>query len=72
MFSRTLRTMERYGLVRFEPGEGKARIPRAPYSEITLDVPLSGLFEARHIGSGDPPRSQGAAYGARHRGGRLS
>ncbi|HZC17636.1 MAG TPA: MarR family transcriptional regulator [Caulobacteraceae bacterium] len=40
--SRTLRTMERYGLVEFEAGEGKARIPRVPYSEITLDVPLAG------------------------------
>jgi predicted transcriptional regulator len=40
--SRTLRTMERYGLVEFEEGEGKARIPRVAYSEITLDVQLSG------------------------------
>jgi predicted transcriptional regulator len=38
--SRTLRTMERYGLVQFEAGEGKARMPRVPYSEITLDVQL--------------------------------
>jgi predicted transcriptional regulator len=40
--SRTLRTMERYGLVQFEEGEGRARIPRVPYSEITLDVQLAG------------------------------
>lgn len=39
--SRTLRTMERYGLVRFEPGEGKARVPHVPYSDIVLDVSLS-------------------------------
>jgi predicted transcriptional regulator len=39
--SRTLRTMERYGLVEFEEGVGKARIPRVPYSEVTLDVRLA-------------------------------
>ena len=39
--SRTLRTMERYGLIEFELGEGRARIPRVPYSEITLDVQLA-------------------------------
>jgi len=38
--SRTLKTMERYGIVRFEPGEGKARIPHVLYSDIVLDVPL--------------------------------
>jgi predicted transcriptional regulator len=38
--SRTLRTMERYGLVRFEEGEGRARAPRVVYTDITLDVPL--------------------------------
>ena len=38
--SRTLKTMERYGLVRFEEGEGKARAPRVLYSDISLDVPL--------------------------------
>lgn len=38
--SRTLKTMEQYGLVEFEAGEGKARIPRVPYSGITLDVSL--------------------------------
>ena len=40
--SRTLRTMERYGLVQFEEGEGRSRVPRVPYSEITLDVQLAG------------------------------
>ena len=39
--SRTLRTMERYGLVRFEAGAGRSRAPRALYSGITLDVPLA-------------------------------
>jgi predicted transcriptional regulator len=39
--SRTLRTMERYGLIIFEEGEGKARAPRVPYSDIVLDVHLA-------------------------------
>ncbi len=38
--SRTLRTMERYGLVRFEKGAGRVRAPRVVYSDIVLDVPL--------------------------------
>ncbi len=38
--SRTLKTMEHYGLVTFEEGEGKARAPRVVYSDIVLDVPL--------------------------------
>jgi predicted transcriptional regulator len=39
--SRTLKTMERYGLIEFEQGEGKARAPRVVYSDIVLDVPLA-------------------------------
>lgn len=39
--SRTLKTMEHYGLVRFEPGEGKARAPRVLYSDVVLDVSLA-------------------------------
>ena len=38
--SRTLRTMERYGLVRFDKGKGRTQIPRVLYSEMHLDVPL--------------------------------
>lgn len=38
--SRTLRTMERYGLVRLDRGKGRTQIPRVLYSEIRLDVPL--------------------------------
>ena len=38
--SRTLKTMERYGLVRFEQGEGRAQAPRVVYSDITLDMSL--------------------------------
>jgi predicted transcriptional regulator len=39
--SRTLKTMERYGLVRFEVGKGRLRAPRVPYSDIVLDVSLT-------------------------------
>lgn len=38
--SRTLRTMERYGLVRFEEGRGRQKAPRVSYQEIVLDMPL--------------------------------
>lgn len=38
--SRTLRTMERYGLVRFEKGQGRQLAPRVGYTDIVLDVPL--------------------------------
>ena len=37
---RTLRTMERYGLVRFEKGQGLALAPRVVYDDIRLDLPL--------------------------------
>ena len=40
--SRTLRTMERYGLVRFEKGQGRTQAPRVVYSDVVLDVPLRG------------------------------
>ena len=38
--SRTLRTMERYGLVRFEKGAGRMQAPRVVYTDVVLDVPL--------------------------------
>ena len=38
--SRTLRTMERYGLVELRRGEGGTIVPRVPYKEISLDVPV--------------------------------
>jgi predicted transcriptional regulator len=38
---RTLRTMERYGLVRFEEGAGRTQAPRVVYTDILLDVPLA-------------------------------
>jgi predicted transcriptional regulator len=38
--SRTLRTMERYGLVRFEKGAGRMQAPRVVYTDVVLDMPL--------------------------------
>src|SRR4051794_37568961 len=38
--SRTLHTMERYGLVRFVKGRGRQLAPRVHYSDIVLDMPL--------------------------------
>ena len=38
--SRTLRTMEQYGLVHLEKGYRGRLAPRVPYSDITLDVPI--------------------------------
>ena len=43
--SRTLHTMERYGLVRLEKGDRGRVVPRVPYSEILLDVPIKALGE---------------------------
>ena len=39
--SRTLRTMELYGLVRFVKGRGRQLAPRVHYSDIVLDMPLT-------------------------------
>lgn len=38
--SRTLKTMEHYGLIRFEKGEGRTQAPRVVYSDIVLGVSL--------------------------------
>ena len=43
--SRTLHTMERYGLVCLEKGDRGRVVPRVPYSEILLDVPIKSLGE---------------------------
>jgi len=45
--SRTLKTMERYGLVVLKKGD-KGRVkPRVPYSGIVLDVPITSKTRAR-------------------------
>ena len=38
--SRTLKTMERHGLVRFEKGKGRTLAPRTPYTDVVLDLSL--------------------------------
>ena len=38
--SRTLHTMERYGLVQVKKKAGGKIVPRVPYKEIVLDVPI--------------------------------
>jgi len=40
ILSRTLRTMERYGLVRLDAGPERKIIPRALYSDVELKYPL--------------------------------
>ena len=41
--SRTLKTMERFGLVKFEKGHGRNLAPRVNYTDLVLDVPLQVL-----------------------------
>jgi predicted transcriptional regulator len=36
--SRTLKTMERYGLVQLEKGKGRKLVPRTPYTDVVLDL----------------------------------
>ena len=38
--SRTLRTMERYGLVRLNKGNRGKVVPRVAYTDVVLDVPI--------------------------------
>jgi predicted transcriptional regulator len=45
--SRTLRTMERYGLVRLEKGKGRTLVPRTPYTDVVLDLSLRASRTAR-------------------------
>ena len=44
--SRTLKTMERYGLVQLRKGARGTIVPRVPYTGIALDVPV-GLGRAQ-------------------------
>jgi predicted transcriptional regulator len=45
--SRTLKTMEHYGLVQFEKGKGRTRVPRTHYTNVVLDVSLRASRAAR-------------------------
>ncbi len=40
--SRTLKTMEQYGLVRLKKGGGGRLTPSVPYTDIVLNVPIIG------------------------------
>ncbi len=40
--SRTLRTMERYGLVHFEQGPNRQLVPRVDYAGIELEISFHG------------------------------
>ena len=40
--SRTLRKMEQYGLVQFEQGPNRQRVPRVNYSGVELEVSFQG------------------------------
>ena len=41
--SRTLRTMERYGLVQLSEGDHRRVVPRVPYSRIRFEMPLHSV-----------------------------
>jgi predicted transcriptional regulator len=45
--SRTLKTMERYGLVAFERGNGRNMAPRTPNTHLVLDLSLRAVRQAR-------------------------
>lgn len=45
--SRTLKTLERYGLVRFEKGKGRVLMPRTPYTDVVLDLSLRAKRDKR-------------------------
>lgn len=47
--SRTLKTMERYGLVQLQKGKGGKIIPRVPYSDIVLDMPIGARKSGKHV-----------------------
>jgi predicted transcriptional regulator len=41
--SRTLKTMERYGIVKLERKTQGRVVPRVPYAGVTVDMPLQGF-----------------------------
>ena len=49
--SRTLKTMSRYGLVELNEGERGALVPRVPYDQVRLDVPLGPIQESITLGA---------------------
>ena len=47
--SRTLKSMQRFGLVELLKGEGGALKPRVPYGQIKLDFPVGQRHDARAL-----------------------
>lgn len=45
--SRTLKTMERYGLVQLERGKGRTMAPRTAYTHVVLDLSLRASRSAK-------------------------
>ena len=43
--SRTLKTMSRYGLVELKAGKRGTVVPRVPYDQVRLDVPLTSASQ---------------------------
>ncbi|MDP6708084.1 MAG: MarR family transcriptional regulator [Alphaproteobacteria bacterium] len=58
--SRTLKTMERYGLVRLKKGERGKLIPHVPYTDIVLDVPIAGERVSTGQNSAIGPSTRGS------------
>ena len=54
--SRTLKTMERYGLVQFDKGAGRSRIPRVMYTNIEFALPLRGPGGVARMAKRSPPK----------------
>jgi predicted transcriptional regulator len=46
--SRTLKTLERYGLVHFRKGKGRAMVPRTPYTRVVLHLAVRTPTWARY------------------------
>jgi predicted transcriptional regulator len=44
--SRTLKTLEKYGLVCLKEGKGGKISPRVPYTDIVLDMPISYAYHS--------------------------
>ena len=45
--SRTLKTLQRYGLVSFEKSKGRTLKPRTPYTDVVLDLSLRASRKTR-------------------------
>ena len=47
--SRTLKTMEKYGLVAFDDGIGRTRVPRVLYTDIVFGMPIQAKRPAARV-----------------------